>query len=254
MTSVITLPALQRYRLLGIAAKISEVLLLMAIPVLLTTASLRFVINLPQLYEYGFDKYDISHRIGISDDDLNSIAGEIRDYFNSDEEFISIRAVIFGEERELFTQREIEHMRDVKGLVQGVYLWQWITLGYALAFVLSYVAIMKRGAVPTLAKRAFWGGALTLVLLAILGLAVVVGFDSLFLKFHQLGFSNDLWQLNPQIHNLIVMFPQAFFFDATILVALLTIGLATLLIGIGGGYVYWRHRNSRLSEPPPVVA
>ena len=33
----------------------------------------------------------------------------------------------------LFTEREIIHMKDVKGLIQGVYMFQWITLGYLLA-------------------------------------------------------------------------------------------------------------------------
>ena len=260
MNTVITLPAFQRYQLLGIVTKIAGILVIVAIPVLLTTTSLRFVINLPQLYEYGFDEYNVSQRAGISDTELTRIAGEIRDYFNSDEELVSIQAVIFGEETDLFTQpahpepqRQIVHMRDVKGLVQGVYLWQWVTLGYVLAFLLSYLVIMKRAAVPILAKRTLFGGVLTLSLLALLGLGAVVGFDSLFLKFHELGFSNDLWKLDPR-DNLIIMFPQDFFFNATILVALLTIGQALLLMSVAGGYLYWRRRKARLSESSPITS
>ena len=37
----------------------------------------------------------------------------------------------------------------------------------------------------------------------------MVGFDTLFLKFHQLSFSNDLWQLNERDY-LLLLFPQDF--------------------------------------------
>ena len=78
--------------------------------------------------------------------------------------------------------------------------------------------------------------------IAVLGLASLIGFDTLFLKFHQIGFSNDFWQLDPRIHNLIAMFPQGFFLDATLFIAFLTMVKALLLMAIGGGYLLWRRR------------
>ncbi|MEE9199506.1 MAG: TIGR01906 family membrane protein [Dehalococcoidia bacterium] len=240
-------PLIARYsdRLPGLASMVAGLLVIVAIPLLLTTTSLRFAINQPRLYEYGFDKYNISERVGIDRDELTSIAGEIRDYFNSDQEFIDIRATIFGQEKDLFTRREIVHMRDVKGLVQGVYLLQWITLGYVLAYGIVYLLWLGRAALPLLARRLLWGGGLTLGVLVVLGLASLVGFDSLFLKFHQLGFSNDFWRLDPRVHNLIAMFPQDFFLVATLLVAVLTIGQALLLVAVAGGYL-WRRRRGRV--------
>ena len=236
-------PTQFRYRLLSYGSRLAGLVVVLAIPVLLTTSSLRFTINQPHLYEYGFDKYSISDRVGIEGEELTRIAGEIRDYFNSDEGFIDPRAIIYGEERQLFTQREIIHMKDVKGLVQGVYLWQWITLGYVLGYIIFNGVWLRRVALPLLAKKLLWGGILTLSLLAVLGLALLVGFDALFLEFHELVFSNDLWQLDPRIHNLIAMFPQGFFLDATILAVLLTIGEALLLIATPTGYLIWRRRG-----------
>ncbi|MFQ5875916.1 MAG: TIGR01906 family membrane protein, partial [Dehalococcoidia bacterium] len=251
MYNSLVLAAQRRQRLLGYARTLAGVLAVLAIPVLLTTGSLRFAINQPRLYEYGFDKYNISQRTGIAEAELIRIAGEIIYYFNSGEEHIDIRATIYGEETDLFTQREIVHMRDVKGLVQGVYLWQWVTFGYVMAYVIAYALWLKRAALPLLAKRAILGGGLTLFSIMVIGLASLVGFDALFLKFHQIGFSNDFWQLDPRIHNLIAMFPQGFFQDATIFVALLTIGKALLLVALAAGYLLWMRRGRQRARKTP---
>ena len=81
---------------------------------------------------------------------------------------------------------------------------------------------------------------LTLGLLAVFGLFAIVGFDSLFLKFHQLSFSNDFWQLDPRTDYLIIMFPLGFWFDATMRVAATTVISAITLSGVSGGYLFYR--------------
>ena len=91
-------------------------------PGVLIAASIAWAFNSPGLYQGGFEKYSISLRSGITNQDLRQVAADLRGYFNSREEPLSIRAPIFGEERELFNDREVSHMRDVKRLVWGVYL------------------------------------------------------------------------------------------------------------------------------------
>ena len=43
-------------------------------PILIVTSVASFVINLPLLYEYGFDRYDISEYTGIEKSELMSAA------------------------------------------------------------------------------------------------------------------------------------------------------------------------------------
>ena len=70
----------------------------------------------------------------------------------------------------------------------------------------------------------------------------MVGFDSVFLKFHQLSFANDFWQLDPRTDNLVRIFPQDFWFDATVWVAVRAITGALVLTVAGGSYlVYLRY-------------
>ena len=60
---------------------------------------------------------------------------------------------------------------------------------------------------------------MAILLTALVGVLSLVGFDRLFLYFHLISFSNDLWILDPSRDYLIAMFPQGFFFDATMLIA-----------------------------------
>ena len=72
------------------------------------------------------------------------------------------------------------------------------------------------------------GGILTLIIFGSLAIASVVGFDKLFIYFHQISFNNDLWILDPRTDYLIAMFPQGFFFDTTMLIGFLIIFFAIL--------------------------
>ena len=89
------------------------------IPLFLISTNVRLVVNWPSLYSTGFDKYDIPSRTGIERSELISAGHQIRDYFNNDDELIDVRIFVGGILRSLFNNREILHMKDVKGLRTG---------------------------------------------------------------------------------------------------------------------------------------
>ena len=215
-----------------------------AIPLFLITTNVRWVINAPVLYSYGFDKYKIPNRTGIEREELLSAGRQIRDYFNNNEKFLAV-SVIVGNVRvaSLYNTREILHMRDVKGLVKGVYRIQEATGVYLLAFTAIGLVVWRRRFVPGLAKYAAMGGGLTLTLVVLVGLGSLVGFDRLFLVFHQVSFTNDLWQLDPRTDMLLRMFPQGFFFDATMWIVGSTVVEALVLAG--AGLAWWRPMRVR---------
>ncbi len=82
-----------------------------------------------------------------------------------------------------------------------------------------------------------------MALILAVGLISLGGFDALFLKFHQISFRNDLWQLNPNTDYLLMMFPQGFWFDSTALVAAITIIGSVVTVAVSGGYLLWRRRR-----------
>jgi len=218
--------------ILGIAAKW---LFMLCLPILLLTASIGWAVNSLWLYEYGFQKYNVSQTTGLTEVELDKAATGLISYFNSDEEHISLTVVKNGEPFVLFNQQEVAHLRDVKGLI---WLDYWVLLG-TLVYALAYagVSLFWRKEWRRLARGVAGGSGITLVLGLALGLGTMLGFDQLFLKFHLISFTNELWQLDPAKDYLIMLFPQGFFYDAALFCALATAGLAIILSGVAGSYL-----------------
>ena len=204
-----------------------------AVILFLIAFNVRWVVNFPPLYAYGFDRYDIPRYTGIERDELLSAGRQIRDYFNNDVDLLEISVVVRGiRVSNLYNEREILHMRDVKGLVKGVYRVSEISALYLLLFIAGGFALRRRAFLPTLGRLLRWSGGAILGLVLLVGLGSLVGFDRLFLAFHLISFSNDLWQLDPRRDYLIAMFPQGFFLDATLLIAFAIIVQSAALVAI----------------------
>ena len=233
---------------------IAVALFVAAVPVFLVTSNVRWVINAPLLYRYGFDKYDIPARTGIDRPELLSAARQIRDYFNDGEEYLTVSVVWRGVRvQNLYNSREVVHMKDVKGLVKGVYRIQEASGAYLAIFALVGLALQRRRFLPHLVRYAGLGGIVTVAVLVLVGMASLVGFDRLFLAFHQVSFSNDLWKLDPRTDYLIAMFPEGFFFDATTWIAGSTIAEALLLSAAWAVFLWRRPRGARRSSPGLAV-
>ena len=197
----------------------------------LVTTNVRFVTNNSMFYSYGFEKYDIQTNTGIEHSELMSAAQQIRDYFNGTDEYISISVVKNGVRvLNLFNEREVLHMKDVKVLMKLAYRTQEITGTYMVIFSLAGLLLWKKKFLPTLARYSVIGGFVTVGLVLFVGLISFVGFSNLFTAFHVVSFSNDLWILDPRTDYLIRMFPEGFFFDATLWIGIATILEASLVV------------------------
>ncbi|OGO02430.1 MAG: hypothetical protein A2Y59_06140 [Chloroflexi bacterium RBG_13_52_14] len=216
---------------------INTILFIICIPVLLITTNVRFAVNDIRLYEYGFNKYEVSKTTGLDNEKLTQTAQRLIDYFNSDEEFTDI---------EVFQEREIAHLKDVKGLIQLVYRLQIGIMFFILIYIAFNFLLLRRALWREIAKRLVWGGLATIGLIAVLGFLALVGFDDLFLWFHLVSFRNELWQLSPDAM-LLLMFPQSFFNDATLFIAAGTILEAAVIGGIA--WVLLRRKRQAESEP-----
>ena len=216
---------------------IPAALFIIALPLFLVTGSIAWAFNNPGIYEKGFDKYNISQTSGITQADLAQVSKEIRGYFNSGAEPLAIKTRIFGNERDLFSRREIIHMREVKRLVWGVYVAAGVSAFYLLATAAFFILRRRSRSLTFLATWLLRGGSLTVLLILAVGLFALVGFDTLFLKFHQLFFANDFWQLNPRTDYLLILFPEDFWFDATIWVAIRAVVAGLIISAVSGGYL-----------------
>jgi len=220
-------------------ATINAVLFIICIPLLLITTNVRFAVNDIRLYEYGFNKYNVTEETGLDKGNLTEIAHKLITYFNSDEEFADIS---------VYNQRDIAHLKDVKGLIQLVYRLQFVSLAYIVVYILFNLLILGGAFWRDLARRLIWGSWTTIALLAALGLVALVDFDQFFLLFHLVSFRNDFWQLYPG-DKLLLMFPEGFFQDAALFIAGAAIVEAII---IGAAAWYFLKRRGR-PKPEPVL-
>ena len=229
----------------------AQILTIPACLLFLVAGSVAWAVNDAGLYRNGFQRYNTAQRSGITDADLIAIGAELRRYFNTGSEPLSVRAPIYGIEQDVFNQREIAHMYDVKRLVRGTY---WVALGSGLWILVTLAAgflAQRRGYVGPAARLAVWGGGVTLLAVVGVGLASIAAFEQLFLLFHRLSFANDLWILNPYTDYLLILFPGGFWFDATMRVALTSVLGAVLLLSAGSailGYQRWQTRRQTARE------
>ncbi len=202
-------------------------LFVICLPLLLVSAGLAGAFNSLWLYNFGFAKYEISQKTGIAGVELEKAAQGLINYFNSDEEDISVSVIKDGRPFSLFNEREVAHPRDVKGLVRLDYRVLAASLLYALVF--AGLSLFRWRNWRQLARGAMWGGSLTLALMAVLRVVTLFNFDQFFRQFHLLSFTNDLWLLDPTRDYLLMLFPGGFWYDATQFIAL-GVGTAAVLI------------------------
>ncbi len=125
-----------------------------------------------------------------------------------------------------YSQREILHLIDVKNLIKLVNLYLYVLIWAALT-CLIYVIHKKEFKFS--AHNLNIASLITIVSIITLWLFSKLNFDSIFVNFHQLTFSNNYWLL-PKEANLIKLFPPQFFVDFANQVALQTITMAAIIL------------------------
>lgn len=220
---------------------IATALFIISVPVLLVTTSIRVAVNEPRLYDYSIDRFDAATVANIPEAELKRANRELIRYFNDDEQRF-LRVIVRdneGKEVALFNPRETAHLADVKNLFRKVFFIQQAALVYALAFVVLVFLWAREVPLRALAAALLRGSLLTLALAVIAGLAALVGFDALWLRFHFLAFANDdLWRLDPASDHLIQMFPQGFWYFATLLIGGFSALVALVLAALSALYLY----------------
>lgn len=196
----------------GFLSLLSALIFIMII--LLTSIQLN-AFNL-DFFRSEYKQLETAKVIGMSDQDLMVTTQELLDYIKGERSDLKIQANIKGEERQVFNQREIDHMVDVQKLfVNGFWLR---SIGIVILILLLGILFYLTG--PKFPK--YWAGgylvgaAIFIVLLGAIGIAISRDFLWFWDNFHYLIFTNDLWILNPETDVLIQMVPEKFFFDLVI--------------------------------------
>jgi integral membrane protein (TIGR01906 family) len=227
----------QRETHMGFARTLATLVFIVALPVAIVTTNIRLLANAPVVYGYAFDRYGAEDATGLSRADLDSTATALRQYFNDDEKTFYHTVTEGGLPGPVFNARETRHMQDVKQLFVWVNRLQEFSVVFVLAYVVAFFLWARDSNVRQLAGQSLIG--LGLGTLVVGGVAVVAafGFDAAFTRFHELFFSNNLWQLDPEHDHLIQMFPEGFWRDITIALGAMCAIEAALIGAFSGIYL-----------------
>jgi len=145
-------------------------------------------------------------------DDLLDVTHEMMLYLRGKRADLHVTAIVDGQEREFFNEREIAHMEDVRGLFLGGLALRRTCLA-VIAGSLILLALLKADIKRSLPKLICAGTVLFFAALTMLAAIISTDFTKYFTIFHKIFFNNDLWILDPSTDLLINIVPEPFFMD-----------------------------------------
>ena len=167
-----------------------------------------------------FQKYNIYNKF--PDKDIDSINSELISYLKDKEDNYN---------KELFNQKEITHLKDVKVLVQRGYIYYYSVLVLSALLFLALFLLNKKHFSKNLTFILFFSGLFTLVFTIILLIIIIFNFNSFFTTFHNIFFPQGGY-LFTSSDNIIKLYPEGFFYDIAKNIFISIFFYANILIGI----------------------
>ncbi|MBQ6474663.1 MAG: TIGR01906 family membrane protein [Clostridia bacterium] len=221
---------------------LANVIGIFCLVIVLLLTSVRIIAFSRAYYAKQYKKYDVAGTIGTTDEELAVITDNMLDYLKGDRENLDMTADIAMKDgvAEVFTDIEKQHMVDVQWMFRLGFIARDLTLlGFAVFMILAFF-LRRPGFTVRCGRTSLITVAATLVLLIAGGYYLLTHFTELFIKFHEVSFTNDLWILDPSIHVLINLVPEEFFIGisrdclivfALFLVAVIIVSVMMILLG-----------------------
>ncbi len=135
----------------------------------------------------------------------------------------------FEDGSNIYNDREISHMIDVKVLLQKMLNFFYVILGiYILVLIVSIINKNSQYFYKGLSR----GGWLTIGLISVIIAGIVISFDQLFTLFHKLFFTGETWLFNYS-DTLIRLFPMRLWQDAFIMMGVISLIISFVCVSAG---------------------
>ncbi|MTI95057.1 MAG: TIGR01906 family membrane protein [Firmicutes bacterium] len=208
----------------------------LSLTVLLTAVELvAFNIN---HYLSAYERHQVVEATGMDMENLEHVTREIINYLRNRQDVLNPQAVVDGELRYVYGEREQLHMVDVKDLFNaGRQVRNFSVLALLPLSIWLFAGRHRERRIFKGVLTAFLINAgLLLVLLALM----FIDFNQAFTWFHLLLFDNDLWLL-PWSSLMIRMLPEVFFFESA--VKILAIHFGVLLASTLACYALYKKKG-----------
>ena len=202
-------------------------------------------------YEEKYTELNTAQSIGMSNEALFEATDALLDYIKDKRDDISCVQEVKGKLREVFDQRETDHMVDVKNLylnarticltISLIGLCSLLGLFYMMknkgyTFV-SFIFDMKDGLRQVVLSF--------IIVIGSLLFYALVDFTRFWTMFHEILFTNDLWLLDPRISIMINMFPEEFFFAMVMNIAITFI---VSFLSVSGLFLFFANKYLKKQE------
>lgn len=196
--------------------KVLRWLVIILIPFLLTLVTVRLLITWesPSYPEFEYDRIS-SDRYGFTDEQRLAFAEATLNYLRYPESaddaiYLLEELRLPGSDDPLYNAREIEHMIDVKRLVDLFEILMWVFLIIVVGDLVFLYAIPSSRREAN--KAIMQGGLLTVGILFGMLILILIAWNFVFTQFHEILFPPDSWTFY-LTDSLIRLFPEQFWFD-----------------------------------------
>lgn len=186
----------------------------------LLTLAITITINFRPLYRFSIQRFDLLAISGLDQGTLLKNFDQLMDFLNKPW-ITSMNLPDFP-----MSAAGYGHFVDVKYLFLLNYAVLLVTVIPAVAYLLY---LKRNGRLWQLVRPFQWGMGVPVIL----GFLMAIGFDTFFVKFHELFFSNDDWLFDPATDPIINVLPEGFFMYCFILAFVLLELFFFLMVLVG---------------------
>ena len=170
----------------------------------------------------------------IDDSYLKTLASELMEYISGKLLFLETKVPIDGVITDFYSVRSKIHMADVRNIIVTLKNVNYVSM---LLCIISLFKIINTENVIIKLKKIYIRTTIIITAALIIIFAFgLINFDSFFIKFHELLFTNDLWLLDPSEDYIICLLPEKIFMTyglriviAMIVSILFSVGLLQIL-------------------------
>ncbi|MBM6853006.1 TIGR01906 family membrane protein [Mediterraneibacter glycyrrhizinilyticus] len=182
------------------------------------------------VYEREYEKYDVLSDLDMTMEDTMYVTHEMMDYLRGDRDTLSVITTVEGKEQDFFNEQDRFHMAEVRDLFLGGLN---LRIGAAAVAVVCLIfLLLSKADLRRMLSRSYQISlAVVGAAVLLLGIAVAIDFNAVFVEFHHIFFDNDLWLFDPAEDYMIRMLPEGLFADMVIRIgAIFVTSLLILLV------------------------
>lgn len=209
------------------------IIFVILVPIMLLLTDVQLVAYNRNYFRAEYSKYGIPKHIGMSMDNLMDSTEKLLLYLENKRDDLDFEASFNKGNDEFFSQRDKQHMIDVKGLfLKGRFIRDFSFFYLLIIILLLFWKKPFKGQLRKLASYGIAISAAGIIPVIILVILMNIDFYKYFTVFHKIFFTNDLWLLDPAADRLINIFPQDFFTDMAFSISYMYIAeMAAILVG-----------------------